>query len=82
MKCKRRYMHGKRRRRSPIKNNYDFSNKRDYSPEATKDNFGSKLVAKIIPPNTPAGIFSAVAGGGILRNAPKILKFAKTLISS
>tara|TARA_R110002020_G_scaffold3806_2_gene16868 strand:+ start:105 stop:344 length:240 start_codon:yes stop_codon:yes gene_type:complete len=79
MKCKRRYMHGKRLRRSPIKNNYPT---RDFSAEATKDTLGSKLVARIVPPNTPAGIFSAVLGGGILRNAPKIFKAAKTFLTS
>jgi len=82
MKSERRSMHGKRRRRSPIKKDYDFSNVPDYSPKATKGNFGDKLASAITPENTTAGIVSAVGGGGILRNAPKILKAAKSYFSS
>ena len=83
MKSKRRSMHGKRRRRSPIKKDYDFSsNVPDYSSEATKGNFGDKLAKAITPKNTAVGIVSAVGGGGILRNTPKIVKAAKSYFSS
>mgnify|MGYP003138862165 CR=1 FL=1 len=50
------------------KNKYSTSK---YSPENTKDTFGAKLVKKLTPENTPAGILSAVGGGGILRKAAK-----------
>jgi len=66
---------------SPIKKKYDFTKKKDYSPEATKNTIGSKLVKSFTPKNTPTGILSAVAGGGVLRNAPKIAKAVKAYIS-
>jgi len=78
-RAKRRCMHGKRLKRSAFRKEYDFTKKtRDYSPEGTKDTIGAKLVKAIVPKNTPAGIFGAVAGGGVLRNAPKIVKAIKT----
>jgi len=68
--------------KSPVKKNYDFSNKRDYSPEATKNTFAGRNISKLIPKNTPAGIFGAVAGGGLIRNLGKAAKVIKSGISS
>ena len=51
-RAKRRCMHGKRLRRSPLNKKYptrDFSKKADYSKEATKDNVGSKIAKAITP---------------------------------
>tara|TARA_R100001463_G_scaffold39870_2_gene85138 strand:- start:109 stop:393 length:285 start_codon:yes stop_codon:yes gene_type:complete len=87
MKAKRRCMHGKRLKRSPMRNitiapsperkkNYTGSTSK-YSPENTEGNLGSRLVKALTPKNTPAGILGAVVGGGILKKAPKILKAAK-----
>lgn len=61
---------------SPERNKNRYSDSK-YSPENTKDNFGANLIKKLTPENTPAGILSAVASGGILRHAPKIFKAAK-----
>ena len=47
MTSKRRYMHGKRRRRSPVKKDIDFSKTKDYSPEATKGKLGDKLASAL-----------------------------------
>ena len=47
MGCRRRYMHGKRRRRSPVRKDIDFSKTKDYSPEATKGKPGDKLATAL-----------------------------------
>tara|TARA_Y100001963_G_scaffold106489_1_gene147177 strand:+ start:309 stop:539 length:231 start_codon:yes stop_codon:yes gene_type:complete len=52
MRAKRRQMHGRRRRRSPLKKEYDFTKTtRDFSPEATKDTIGSKIAEAVTPKN-------------------------------
>ena len=66
-------------KKSPVKQNYPT---RDFSPEATKNTLGARLVERFTPDNTVAGITSAIAGGGILRNAPKIFKAVKGYFSS
>ena len=50
MRAKRRQMHGRRRRRSPLRREYDFTKTtRDFSPEATKDTIGSKIAEAVTP---------------------------------
>ena len=50
MRAKRRQMHGRRRRRSPLKKEYDFTKTtRDFSPEATKDTVGAKIADAFTP---------------------------------
>ena len=49
-RAKRRCMHGKRLKRSPIKKDYDFSKTtKDYSPEATKGTIGDKIASAVTP---------------------------------
>ena len=66
-------------KKSPIKTSYPT---RDFSPEATKDTFAAKNIEKFIPSNTIAGVTSAIAGGGILKNVPRIFKVAKNYLTS
>jgi hypothetical protein len=66
-------------KKSPVKQNYPT---RDFSPEATKNTLGARLVERFTPENTVAGITSAVAGGGLLKNAPKIVRAVKSFFSS
>tara|TARA_A100000172_G_scaffold77055_1_gene61052 strand:- start:567 stop:788 length:222 start_codon:yes stop_codon:yes gene_type:complete len=49
MRAKRRCMHGKRLRRSPMRKNYDFTKSKDYSPEATKGTIGDKIASAVTP---------------------------------
>jgi len=49
MRAKRRQMHGRRRRRSPLKKEYTFDKTRDFSPEATKDTVGAKIADAFTP---------------------------------
>ncbi len=49
MRCKRRFMHGKRLKRSALR--YDFNATKDYSAEATQGLFGDK-VAQAVTPNS------------------------------
>ena len=70
MKCKRRFMHGKRRRRrSPLK---EYPT-RDFSPKATKGLVGEKFAKALAgDTSTVAGFVKSVAPIG------KFGKFAKT----
>ena len=47
MRCKRRFMHGKRLRRSAFR--FDFTAKKDYSPQATQGLLGNKLAQAVTP---------------------------------
>tara|TARA_Y100001963_G_C6450523_1_gene295623 strand:+ start:242 stop:484 length:243 start_codon:yes stop_codon:yes gene_type:complete len=67
---------------SPVKQKYDFTKKKNYSPEATKNTFAGRNIHRVIPKNTSAGILGAIAGGGVLKNAPKIIKAIKTYTTS
>ena len=57
MRCKRRYMHGRRRKRSPLhkKKGFDFTKSKDYSSEATEGTVGDKI-AKAVTPKSLAEI--------------------------
>ena len=46
-----------------------------------KDTFASRNISKVIPKNTVAGITSAVAGGGLVRNLGKVAKVVKQGVS-
>tara|TARA_Y100001963_G_C6576438_1_gene351320 strand:+ start:37 stop:312 length:276 start_codon:yes stop_codon:yes gene_type:complete len=48
----------------------------------SKDTIVSRNIDKVIPKNTPSGIISAVAGGGLIRNLGKAAKIAKQAVSS
>ena len=76
MRAKRRCMHGKRLRRSPMRKDYDFSNKKTYTGKGT---FGEKLAKAITPENTAKGIASAIAPIGRLG---KITKAAFNIFTS
>ena len=54
MRCKRRFMHGKRLRRSALK--FDFTATKDYSPQATQGLLGSKLAQAV----TPKGVLDLI----------------------
>ena len=60
-------------KKSPLKQSkgFDYSKKADYSKEATKDNFGSKLAKAITPDNTPVGIATSMLPVG------KVVKYGK-----
>ena len=71
---------------SPVKKTFDYSKKADYSKEATKDNFGSKLADALTPDisgdNTAWENISAVATelapiGKIGKAAKYIYKYFK-----
>ena len=52
MRAKRRQMHGRRRRRSPLRREYDFTKTtRDFSPESLKkkDLIGYKIADAVTP---------------------------------
>ena len=46
-----------------------------------KETFASRNISKVIPKNTPTGIVSAVAGGGLVRNLGKAAKVVKQGVS-
>tara|TARA_R100001079_G_scaffold13707_1_gene6668 strand:- start:798 stop:1037 length:240 start_codon:yes stop_codon:yes gene_type:complete len=79
MRAKRRCMHGKRLRRSPMRKDYDFSKYKDYSPEATKGMFGDKLAKAITPENTLVGYAKAFAPVG---KVGKVAKLAYNIFKS
>ena len=70
MRAKRRCMHGKRLRRSAIKKEYDFSNKKTFTGEGT---IGEKFAEAITPENTVKGVVSSVVPIG------RLGKIAKTM---
>ena len=72
-------VNSKSRRTSPLRKNYDFSKKADYSPEATKDTIGAKFAKAITPENTVKGVLGTLAPIG---KAGKILKTAYNYLSS
>ena len=76
MKCKRRFMHGKRRRRSPLKKGYDFSKTPDYTGKGT---FGEKLEKAVTPENTLKGYAKAAMPVGKLG---KVAKAAYNIFTS
>ena len=47
MRCKRRFMHGKRLKRSALR--FDFNATKDYSPEATRGMLGDKIAQAVTP---------------------------------
>ena len=47
-----------------------------------KNTFASRNISKVIPKNTPTGIISAVAGGGLIRNLGKAAKVVEQGVSS
>ena len=47
MRCKRRFMHGKRLRRSALR--FDFNATKDYSPQATQGLLGDKIASAVTP---------------------------------
>ena len=81
MKCKRRFMHGKRRRRSPIKKGWDFGkNTPDYSG---KDTFGEKLGESLVPnihkDNTATENIKELASLVPLGRASKLVGYGKSI---
>ena len=65
MRCKRRFMHGRRLRRSAFR--FDFTATKDYSPQATQGLLGNKLAQAV----TPKGMLDLIP-------LAKPLKAAKT----
>jgi len=59
--------------KSPIKKTYDFSKKKDYSPEAGKGTIGSKIVKAVTPENTTSGMLGSVVPVG------KVAKVGKAI---
>ena len=47
MRCKRRFMHGKRLKRSALR--FDFNATKDYSPQATQGLLGNKIAQAVTP---------------------------------
>ena len=76
MRAKRRCMHGKRLRRSPMKKQYDFSNKKTYTGKGT---FGEKLAKAVPPENTLKGYAKAAMPVGKLG---KVAKAAYNIFTS
>ena len=76
MRARRRCMHGKRLRRSPMRKDYDFSNTKTYTGKGT---FGEKLAKAVTPENTAKGIAGAVAPVGKLG---KVAKAAYNIFTS
>ena len=68
MRAKRRCMHGKRLRRSPMRKDYDFSNKKTYTGKGT---FGEKLAKAVTPENTLKGYAKAAMPVGKLGKVAK-----------
>ena len=68
MRCKRRFMHGKRLRRSPMRKDYDFSNVKTYTGKGT---FGEKLAKAVTPENTLKGYAKAAMPVGKLGKVAK-----------
>ena len=80
MKCKRRFMHGKRRRRSPLKKGYDFSKTPDYSGKGTfGERFAKSLVPNIDKDNTATENIKEIAGLVPLGKASKIVGVGKSI---
>ena len=74
MKAKRRFLHCKRRRRSPIKKDYDFSKTtRDFSPEATKGTIGDKIASAV----TPKSIIDLIPTTKIIKGGKAIYNLLK-----
>ena len=74
MKCERRFMHGKRRRRSPIKADYDFSGQSAYTGEGT---LGKRLATNYANKfKTIKGALSEIIPLG---KAKKTIKVAKSI---
>ena len=76
MRAKRRCMHGKRLRRSPMRKDYDFSNKKSYTGKGT---FGEKLAKAVTPENTLKGYAKAAMPVGKLG---KVAKAAYNIFTS
>ena len=76
MRAKRRCMHGKRLRRSPMRKDYDFSNKKTYTGKGT---FGEKLANAVTPENTLKGYAKAAMPVGKLG---KVAKAAYNIFTS
>ena len=76
MRAKRRCMHGKRLRRSPMRKDYDFSNKKTYTGKGT---FGEKLEKAVTPENTLKGYAKAAMPVGKLG---KVAKAAYNIFTS
>ena len=76
MRAKRRWMHGKRLRRSPMRKDYDFSNKKTYTGKGT---FGEKLAKAVTPENTLKGYAKAAMPVGKLG---KVAKAAYNIFTS
>ena len=58
-------------KKSPLHQKYG-ANAPDYSPEATKGNFGSKLAKAITPENTPTGIATSMLPIGKIGKVAKL----------
>ena len=76
MRAKRRCMHGKRLGRSPMRKDYDFSNKKTYTGKGT---FGEKLAKAVTPENTLKGYAKAAMPVGKLG---KVAKAAYNIFTS
>ena len=72
-------VNSKSRRTSPFHKNYDFSKKKDYSPEATKGTIGDKFAKAITPENSVKGVIETLVPIG---KAGKIAKAAYNYFKS
>ena len=77
MRCERRFMHGKRLRRSPMKKQYDFSNYKTYTGKgAFMEGVTKKYVDKF---KTVKGALSEIIPLG---KAKKTIKLVKSVYDS
>ena len=80
MKCKRKFMHGKRLRRSPIKKGWDFSKTPDYSGKGTfGEALGKSLVPNIHKDNTATQNIKEIASLVPLGKASKLVGYGKSI---
>ena len=72
MRCKRRFMHGKRLRRSPVKKKYDFTNYKTYTGKGTfMEDVTKKYVDKF---KTVKGTLSEIFPFGKAKKTIKVVK--------
>ena len=65
-------------KKSPLQKDFDFSKKADYSKEATKDNFGSKIAKAVTPDNTVRGVVeAALPVGKVVKGAKAVYNYFK-----
>ena len=67
-------VNSKSRRTSPLRKNYDFSKKADYSPEATKGTIGDKIAKAI----TPKSIIDLIPVSKGIKGAKAVYNFLKS----